>query len=179
MLFQRGKSYCLYWVFILGCWINVFVTRISSCITEVKIKVLWEYRGPTPQTPTEARRAGLPLKSLIFPWVKWHADPQEWWQSILPMCGIQDMLWHCHAASTLGKVNNTAQGTGGCFDISLLPREQQRTPSRLQVNKLPVKSSICKPDLWSHSPVSSYPPKICVTSSGKRTRHLKIGWLRL
>lgn len=31
----------------------------------------------------------------------------------------------------------------------------------------PCQSSICKPDLWSHPPTSSYPPKICVASSGK------------
>lgn len=111
--------------------------------TSAAASLKWRYStmgtwgDPIPRTLTETHRAGLPLKPLIFPQVKWH-DPEGWWQSISPMCSIQDMLWHCHAAGTLGNVNSTAQDTAGCFGISLPSREQQRTPCRPQVNKLHV-----------------------------------------
>lgn len=49
-MFQRGRSYCLYYV---GCWINVCVAHISSCITEVKIQycgdIVAQHRTPKRQ----------------------------------------------------------------------------------------------------------------------------------
>lgn len=150
---------------------NVCVTHSNSCITEDT--ALWEHSGSVLQTPTEVHRTGQPLKPLIFSQVKWHADPEGWWQFYIAHA------WHTGHAPAPPHCWHTGEiqqhGTGGHFDIPLLPQDTFYTPSQQTSHQ----SSISKPDLWCHSPVSSYPPKICVTSSGKRIRHLKVGSLQL
>lgn len=83
---------------------------------------------------------------------EWHTGHAE----APPRC------WH-----TEGRLNNAARGHRCTFRHLLTSKGTAKDTFYTPSKQTPCLSSICKPDCWSHSPVSSQPPKICVTSSGK------------
>lgn len=157
MLYLERRSYGLYYI---GCWINVCVTHVSSCLPEDK-NTAGILRPSTPTTNRGAQgRPATQAPDLLT------GEMTCWSWRMMTIHFVQH-TGHAAALPRCWHTGETQQHcTGHTFPHLLTCKGTAKdiyTPSQ----QTSCQSSICKLDLWSHSPLSSYSPKICVTSSDK------------